>query len=143
MALATVDRQLDLTTDHQLGQVVLVRLTGDAAADHLAPPDDGDAVGDLEDLVQLVADEDDAVPLGRQPAQDREDLDRLAKGMIEYETITAEEAKKIIAGEKLDRDDDNNRPGPPPRSTLPKSGKPRQSKPKPELDEGPAPTPAE
>ena len=74
MRLAAVDRQLDLASDHQLGEVVLVRLGRDPLADDLAPPDDRDPVGDLEDLVELVADEDDAVALGGEAAQDREDL---------------------------------------------------------------------
>ena len=43
-------------------------------ADDPAAPDDRDPVGDLEDLVQLVADEDDAVALGGEPPQDGEDL---------------------------------------------------------------------
>ena len=63
MALAAVDHQLDIATDHQLGEVVLVRLRGQPLTDHLAAPDDGDPVGDLQHLVQLVADEDDAVAL--------------------------------------------------------------------------------
>ncbi len=74
MGLASVDHELDVTTDHQLGQVVLVRLGRDPRADDLAAPDDRDPVGDLEDLVQLVADEDDRVALVGQPTQDREDL---------------------------------------------------------------------
>ena len=74
MRLAAVDGQLDLATDHQLGQVVLVRLCRDALADDTATPDHRDPVGDLEHLVQLVADEDDAVTLGGEPAQDGEDL---------------------------------------------------------------------
>ena len=90
VALAAIDGQLDLAADHQLGELVLVRLAGDAAAHHLAAPDDRDAVGDLEDLVELVADEDDAVALGRQAAQDREDLDGLLRrqdggGLVEDE----------------------------------------------------------
>ncbi len=36
----------------------------------------------------------------------REDLDRLAKGLLEYETLTGEEIGKVIAGEKLDRGED-------------------------------------
>ena len=62
MALAAVHRELDLASDHQLGEVVLVRLRRDATADDLPAPDDGDLVRDLEDLVELVADEDDWVP---------------------------------------------------------------------------------
>ena len=47
--------------------------------DDPAAPDDRDPVGDLEDLVELVADEDDAVALGGQAAQDGEDLLRLLR----------------------------------------------------------------
>ena len=79
MALAAVDGELHVATDHQLGQVVLVGLARDAAADHLAAADDGDPVGDLQHLVQLVADEDDRVALCLQLAQDAEDLLRLLR----------------------------------------------------------------
>ena len=72
--LAAVDGQLDLATDHQLRQVVLVGLGREPLADDPAAPDDRDPIGDLEDLVELVADEDDAVALGREPPQDGEDL---------------------------------------------------------------------
>ena len=75
--LAAIHGQLDGSADHQLGEVVLVRLGRDALADDLAAPDDGDPVGDLEDLVQLVADEDDAVTLVGEPPKDAEDLLRL------------------------------------------------------------------
>ena len=71
---ASVHDQLDLAADHQLGQVVLVGLGRLALADHPSAPNDRDPVGDLEDLVQLVADEHDAVALGGEPPQDREDL---------------------------------------------------------------------
>ena len=46
----------------------------DPRADDPAAPDDRDPVGDLEDLVELVADEDDAVALLGEPAEDGEDL---------------------------------------------------------------------
>ena len=74
MRLAAIDGQRHLAPDHQLGEVFLVRLGRDPLADDLAAPDDRDPVRDLEDLVQLVADEDDAVALGRQAPQDLEDL---------------------------------------------------------------------
>ena len=76
---AAIDGQRHLAADHQLGEVFLVRLGWDALADDLAAPDDRDPVRDLEDLVQLVADEDDAVALGRQAPQDLEDLLRLLR----------------------------------------------------------------
>ena len=66
--------ELDVAADHQLGEVLLVGLGRDPLADDLAAPDDRDPVGDLEHLVELVADEDDAVALGGEPPQDLEDL---------------------------------------------------------------------
>ena len=74
VALAPVDGQLYLTADHQLCEVVLVGLGWNPAAHDLAAADDRDAVRDLQDLVQLVADKDDAGALCGEPAEDREDL---------------------------------------------------------------------
>ena len=36
----------------------------------------------------------------------REDLERLAKGLLEYETLTGTDISKIIAGESLNRDEE-------------------------------------
>jgi len=88
MALAPIDRQLHLATNHQLGGVIFVGLARQTLADHPAAPDDCDPVGDLEHLVQLVADEDDAVALIAQPPQHGEDLGSLlrsqnGRGLIE------------------------------------------------------------
>ena len=55
------------------------RLGRDPRPDDLAAPDDRDPVGDLEDLVQLVADEDDAVAFVGEAAEDGEDLLRLLR----------------------------------------------------------------
>ena len=74
MGLATVDHELDVATHHQLGQVILVRLGRDPRADDLATSDDRDPVGDLEDLEQLVADEDDRMTLGGEAPQHQEDV---------------------------------------------------------------------
>ncbi|MEM8742779.1 MAG: AAA family ATPase, partial [Pseudomonadota bacterium] len=58
-----------------------------------------------------------------------DDFERLAQGLLEYETLTGEEIQKVIDGEKLNRDEDG---GTPPVSggdkgviSLPKAGKPR------------------
>jgi len=59
----------------------------------------------------------------------RDDMEALAQGLLEYETLTGEEIPKVIAGEPLDRKDDDL---PPPtttdggHSTIPKAGKPRR-----------------
>jgi cell division protease FtsH len=39
-----------------------------------------------------------------------EDFERLAKGLLEYETLTGDEIRKVIAGEPLTGDDDADRP---------------------------------
>ena len=74
MRLATVHHQLDGASHHQLGEVGLIGLGRDPLAHHLASPDDRDPVRDLEDLVELVADEQDAVTFRGETAQDLEDL---------------------------------------------------------------------
>jgi len=60
----------------------------------------------------------------------RDDLERLAQGLLEYETLTGAEITQVLAGEKLDRSDDAGQP--PPTSgkgshaAIPKAGKPRR-----------------
>ena len=60
----------------------------------------------------------------------RDDLEALAQGLLEYETLTGDEIGKVIRGEPLDRSDDEgdapsgdagaNRPG---LAAIPKAGK--------------------
>ncbi len=103
MRCAPVDRQLDGPPDHEFGEIVLVRLGRDALADHLAPPDDRDPVRDLEDFVELVADEQDAVTLGRQPAQDLEDLLGLLRCQDRGRLVEHEDSRIAVEGlEDLD-----------------------------------------
>ncbi|WP_127901537.1 ATP-dependent zinc metalloprotease FtsH [Solirhodobacter olei] len=60
-----------------------------------------------------------------------EDLERLAQGLLEYETLTGPEIGRVIRGEPLGRgDDENNAPGSPSLTTIPKT------KPKPPKAEG-------
>mgnify|MGYP002623588320 FL=1 len=40
----------------------------------------------------------------------RDDLERLAQGLLEYETLTGDEITKVIAGEPLNRGDDDDTP---------------------------------
>jgi len=40
----------------------------------------------------------------------RDDWEKLAQGLLEYETLTGEEIRKVIAGEKIVRDDPNDGP---------------------------------
>jgi cell division protease FtsH len=58
----------------------------------------------------------------------REDLERLAQGLLEYETLTGVEIQKVINGEPLHRgdDDDASKPGGTPSITaVPKTRKPK------------------
>ena len=41
-----------------------------------------------------------------------DDFERLAKGLLEYETLTGDEIRKVIAGETLGKDDDADTPAP-------------------------------
>ncbi len=75
-----LDGERHLAPDHHLGEILLGGGLRIRLADHATAPDHGDPVGDREDLVELVADEDDARPLGREAAQDGEDLDGLLRG---------------------------------------------------------------
>jgi len=59
----------------------------------------------------------------------RDDLERLAQGLLEYETLTGDEITKVINGESLDRSDDDGHPPIAPEkghSAIPKAGKPKR-----------------
>lgn len=55
------------------------------------------------------------------------EFERLAQGLLEYETLTGDEIKKVIAGEPLDRNDDGSPTdsGPPSITSVPKTKKPK------------------
>jgi cell division protease FtsH len=60
-----------------------------------------------------------------------EDLERLARGLLEYETLTGPEITKVLAGEKLDRSDDDaalppQTPSDGGHAAIPKAGKPKR-----------------
>jgi len=63
------------------------------------------------------------------------EFERLAEGLIEYETLTGDEIKKVIAGEPLNRDDDSSSSGGTPLTSVPKTKKPKS-----EPDMEPQPT---
>ena len=41
-------------------------------------------------------------------AEDIEDLHKLAQALLKYETLTGDEMKRLLAGEKIDKDEDDN-----------------------------------
>ncbi len=60
-----------------------------------------------------------------------EDFERLAKGLLEYETLTGDEIRKVIAGEKIGEGDDTTPPpagNAPSLTSIPKTSKPRAPK---------------
>ncbi|WP_421706890.1 ATP-dependent zinc metalloprotease FtsH [Algihabitans sp.] len=68
------------------------------------------------------------------------DLHLLAKGLLEYETLGAEEVQSVLRGEAIDRSDPNDKPQQPSggrRSSVPSSGRPKDS------GIGPEPEPAQ
>ena len=68
-----------LAPDHELGELLLGRTFPRQRLDLLAAPENGHPVGDLEHLVQLVADEDDGHSFLGERAQDPEELQRLLR----------------------------------------------------------------
>ena len=61
----------------------------------------------------------------------RDDLERLAQGLLEYETLTGDEITKVLNGEKLDRSDDDadlppQKPSEGSHAAIPKAGKPKR-----------------
>ncbi|MEM9145573.1 MAG: ATP-dependent zinc metalloprotease FtsH [Pseudomonadota bacterium] len=70
-----------------------------------------------------------------------DDLERLAQGLLEYETLTGDEIGKILRGEPLDRSDDAGTPPTPSEGSrvgVPKAGKPKRGD---GLEGGPEPQP--
>ncbi len=55
----------------------------------------------------------------------RADLETLASGLMEFETLTGEEIIGLMKGVRPVRDAADNKEPPPPRAAVPASGKPR------------------
>ncbi len=89
----------------------------------------------IEQEVKRLIDEGYATAL-RILTERKEDWERLAKGLLEYETLTGDEIRKVIAGEKLGEGDDAGTPPAPTGGgtasvvSIPKTRKPRATKPK-------------
>ncbi|TCO72985.1 ATP-dependent zinc metalloprotease FtsH [Rhodovulum euryhalinum] len=63
----------------------------------------------IDDKVKELVDEGYATAK-RILTEKRDDLERLAQGLLEYETLTGSEITKVIAGEALNRGDDDDMP---------------------------------
>ncbi len=77
----------------------------------------------IDDEIRLLADEADKHC--RKILQDNiEELHIVAKGLLEYETLTGDEIKELIKGIKPSRDDfdDSPTPNPTPKTSVPKTG---------------------
>ncbi|MEM1385081.1 MAG: ATP-dependent zinc metalloprotease FtsH, partial [Pseudomonadota bacterium] len=95
----------------------------------------------IDDEVRRLVDE--GFETAKQVLTDKRDaLEKLAQGLLEYETLTGAEIDQILRGEPLDRSDDNGMPPPAPgdgsRSAIPKAGRPKRG---PEPDGGMTPQP--
>ncbi len=87
-----VHDEVHLAADHHVRQLLAGRLGWRRRADHPAAAEDGDAVRDFEDLVQLVRDEDDRRAALDQGAHDRHELLGLlwredCRGLVEDEDV--------------------------------------------------------
>ncbi len=70
-----------------------------------------------------------------------DDLHKLAKGLLEYETLSAEEVQRVLRGEAVDRSEPSDKPQQPSggrRASVPSSGRPKDAG-----GMGPEPEPAE
>jgi cell division protease FtsH len=79
----------------------------------------------IEDEVRRLIDEGYATAF-KVLTDHQEGFERLAKGLLEYETLTGDEIVKVIAGETLDRSDDDEAPpvgGDGSHAAVPKAGK--------------------
>ncbi len=82
----------------------------------------------IEDEVKKLIDDgyDTAVKLLK---KHKAKFERIAQGLLEYETLTGEEIDTVMAGKPLDRDEDGNPPAMPKQSVqvIPKTGRKRRS----------------
>ena len=94
-----LDAQQHVAADHQAREALLGRALGRHRVDLLAAPQHGDPVGDLEDLAELVADEDDRHAVRLQRAQHLEQLAGLLGGQHRGRLVEHEDAG--VAVERL------------------------------------------
>ena len=92
---------LEVAADHAADDAVLVDavLLDAERLDRLAVADDGDGVGDLLDLVELVADHDAGHALGAQPGDEVEQV--LGVALVERRGRLVEDEQLDVLGQRL------------------------------------------
>jgi cell division protease FtsH len=96
----------------------------------------------IEDEVKRIIDEGYELAY-KTISENSVEFDRVAQGLLEYETLTGEEIRKVMAGEKLGSGDDAGTPPAPSGGgsasvvAIPKTRKPRTTKPKPDPEPSP------
>ena len=98
LARRLLDLEQHLAADHRASERRLGRTFARHRLDLLAAPEDRDAVGDLQHLVELVADEDDRLAVRLQAADDPEQLAGLLRRqhrgrLVEDEDVGAAEER--------------------------------------------------
>ena len=79
-ASRALEEVAEVAADHQAGDPLLARAGGGRDVDQPAVAQHGDAVGELDDLVQAVRDVDDRYAVAAQPADHGEEAARLVVG---------------------------------------------------------------
>ena len=92
--------RLDLAADHQRGEALGRRARSRHRRDDAPAAQHGDAVGDLQHLVQLVRDEDDGAAVGRHRAQRLEERARLLRRQHGGRLVEDQDAR--VAVERLE-----------------------------------------
>ena len=91
-----LDAQQHLAPDHHPREPGLRRAFARDRVDRLAAPQNRDPVGDLEHLVQLVADEDDRHALADERAQDLEELARLLRRQDGRRLVEDQDVRRAV-----------------------------------------------
>ena len=80
-----------------------------------------DTAKKIEDLIRGLIHDADQTARKILGETHREDWEKLSEGLLEYETLTGDEIKALLKGEKIHRDEPEEPSGPPP-SSVPSSG---------------------
>ena len=95
----------------------------------------------IEDEVKAIIDEGYETAV-RVLKENEEEFERLAQGLLEYETLTGDEITKVINGLPIDHDDDDDKDKPASGGKASLAAIPKTKKPKPPKDPGMEPEPS-